>query len=288
MNIERTRGLVLALAVAACNEAAETRGEGESPMRSRQVSLFSDVADAEWRLPKRLREISGLAVTSDGRLFGHDDEVGVVHHIDVEAGEVGKAFGLGDPVERDDFEGLAITPEGDFYLISSKGLLYRFSEGEHGAAVAFETFETGLRHTAEIEGLAYLPAERSLIIASKAHYARRMRNVLSLYAWSTESQALTTWLSLPLDRVADAVQERTFSPSAVEIDPATGRIVLLSARGGAMVELDRSGEILATRRLAASHVQAEGAAILPDGALVIADEGDGGRALLTRYPRAGR
>jgi uncharacterized protein YjiK len=255
--------------------------------RVRQASLFSETADTQWRLPKRLREISGLAVTSDGRLFGHDDEVGMVHQIDVDAGVVGKAFGLGDPVERDDFEGLAITLEGDFYLISSKGLLYRFREGDHGAAVPFETFETGLRQTAEIEGLAYLPVERSLIIASKAHYSRRMRNVLSLYAWSTETRELTTWLTLPLDHVADAVEERTFAPSAVEVDPATGRIVLLSARGGSMVELDRSGEILATRRLAAGHAQAEGVAIMHDGALVIADEGDGGRALLTRYPRAG-
>jgi uncharacterized protein YjiK len=248
--------------------------------------LFAAAADVQWRLPKRLREISGLAVTADGRLFGHDDEIGLVHELDVEGGQVRKAFGLGDPVVREDFEGLATTPEGDFYLVTSRGRLHRFREGEDGARVDFETFETGLRRVGEVEGLAFFPMEQSLILACKSHYARDMRNTLALYAWSTEAMEVSTWLAIPLDRIAGALGARTFAPSAVEIDPRTGRIILLSARGRSLVELDRSGAILAARRLAASHVQAEGAAIMPDGALVIADEGDGGRALLTRYPRA--
>jgi uncharacterized protein YjiK len=248
-------------------------------------TLFAFEADAQWRLPKRLREISGLAVTSDGRLFGHDDEEGVLHEIDVENGDVRKRFSLGDPAARDDFEGLAITPAGEFYLVSSEGRLFCFREGEHRASVPFETFDTGLDDDCEVEGLAFLPSERSLILACKYHYSRAMRNVLALYAWSVETRRTRTWLTLPLGEVADAVGARTFAPSAVEIDPRTGRIVLVSARGRSLVELDQDGSILAARRLADSHVQAEGATIMHDGALVIADEGGDRRATLTRYPR---
>ncbi len=286
MRIERALPIVLAFAAAACDAPVAGRTEGEEVGRRPDASLFAAAPDAQWRLPKRLKEISGLAVTSDGRLFGHDDEVGVVHELDVLGGQVRKAFGLGDPVERGDFEGLAITPEGVFYMVTSAGHLYRFREGEDEGTVDFETFDTGLREVCEIEGLAYFPMERSLILACKTPYERAMRNTLALYAWSTESLTLSSWLTIPLDEVAEAVGARSFAPSAVEIDPGTGRIVLLSARGRALVELDTDGSILSARKLASDHVQAEGAAIMHDGALVIADEGDGGRALLTRYPRA--
>ncbi len=282
--------LAAALALGACGAsegeaASEARAASGAPGRG--ASVFAHEPDRRWRLPPRLREISGLATTPDGRLFGHDDEVGVLYELDIENGALVKAFALGDPVVRGDFEGLAITPEGDFYLVGSTGRLYRFREGEDGAHVAFATLDTGLRDTCEIEGLAFAPAERSLIVACKTNHARATRDTLALYAWSIRDERLAPWLATPAAPLAEAVGTDGLRPSGIEIDARSGRTVLLSARGPALLELDREGALLAARRLGRLHVQPEGATVLPDGSLAIADEGRLGRALLSRYPRAG-
>ena len=85
--------------------------------------------------------------------------------------------------------------------------------------------------------------------------------------------------------LADAVGAQSFHPSSVEIDAETGRLVVLAGREHAMVELDGQGILLAARSLGPHHRQAEGASILPDGALVIADEGGDAHARMTRYAR---
>ena len=60
--------------------------------------------------------------------------------------------------------------------------------------------------------------------------------------------------------------------------------MVLAAQENAMVELDAEGQVLAARRLGARHRQPEGATILADGALVIADEG-ARLGQMTRYAR---
>jgi uncharacterized protein YjiK len=249
------------------------------------ASLFAAAPDLQWRLPDRLREISGLAVTADGRVFGHDDESAIIYEIDVAQGRLAKAFALGDPVETGDFEGMAITANGDFWIVTSRGRLFRFREGADGAHVAYDRFDTELDDVCEIEGLAYLAAEESLILACKRNHARSMRDTVSLHIWPIGAAAATPWLSLPEAEIARAAGVRSFQPSAVEIDPATGRVVLVSANDGAFAELSAEGGFVAARALPQSHQQPEGVSILPDGSLVIADEAGNARPLISRYPR---
>lgn len=281
------RPVLLALALAACAPTTEPQAE---PAQARGdqtgASLFAAEHAEQWRLPGRLREISGLAVSADGRLFAHDDERATIYEIDIASGAVKKAFHVGDHL-RGDFEDIAITPQGDFYIVSSTGELYGFREGDDDAHVAFETYSTGLRGRCEIEGLAYLPTDQSLIIACKNNYGREMRNTVALYAWSIRTHTLqnTPWLTLPAARLGVIAGADEFHTSAVQVDSRTNRLVLLAAREHAMAEIDRAGHVFATRRLSDEHVQAEGAAILPDGSLVISDEGGDGQALITRYPR---
>ena len=60
---------------------------------------------------------------------------------------------------------------------------------------------------------------------------------------------------------------------------------MLSARKSALAELSAEGALLSARAL--DHEQPEGVAVLADGAMVIVDEAeDGGRSLLSIYPRA--
>jgi uncharacterized protein YjiK len=79
---------------------------------------------------------------------------------------------------------------------------------------------------------------------------------------------------------------RRLSASGIEIHEETGRLVLVAAREGRIVELDQDGRIFAWARLrSGSHRQPEGITFLRDGGLAIADEGGSGAARLTIYPR---
>ncbi len=277
------RALIAALlSVGACGQASQTPANAQ-PSAPPPGSLFAAEPDLVWRLPNSLREISGLAISPDGRLFAHDDERAVIYQIDITRGTIVKSFALGAPPIAGDFEGIAISPEGEFWLTTAEGQVRRFGEGENGASVAYETFDTGLADTCEIEGLAYVSAQR-LILACKRNTARNMRNTIALYAWRPGETA-QLWRTLPEAEIASRAGVRHFRPSSLDIDPTTGRLLLLSAFDGALAELSPEGELLTARALGSGHIQAEGVAVLVDGGVAVADEAAGARALLSRYPR---
>lgn len=273
-------GVGVALAVSACAPPREPSDTPLVPIGSR----FAAAPTQQWRLPDRLHEISGLAVAPDGRLFGHDDEAAWIYEIDVAAGRIIKAFAVGAPIATGDFEGLAIAPDGRFWLTTSRGRLYSFRETSNGAAARFDSFDTSLDDICEIEGLAYSAAEESLILACKQNIAHDMRATISLYAWRPggdgEPYAWRTWQERAL---AEAAGVDRFQPSSLDID-AEGRMILVSARDGALAEFTAEGTLASARALGGGHPQAEGVAVLAGGDLVVADEGGSGRALLSIYP----
>ena len=117
-----------------------------------------------FKLPKRLREISGLAMLAGNRLLAHDDERGVVVEIDYRDGSIVKAFALGGrrgPV-ADDFEGIAAA-EGRIYLVSSSGQLYEFGEGADGETVLYNLYATGIGRVLRNRGTRLRPGPTSAI-----------------------------------------------------------------------------------------------------------------------------
>jgi uncharacterized protein YjiK len=226
-------------------------------------------------------------VTPDGRVVGHDDERGVIYEVDIATGAIVERIRLGDPLARGDFEGLAIGADQTFFLVTSAGLIHRFREASSGSPVDFDVFDTGLAGNAEIEGAAWDTIGERVIMASKMNHSSALQGALVLYAWSpqTPDQAARPWLTAPAYALAEAVGARAFHPSGLEVDARTGRLVIVAAAENAFVELDPAGRLLAARVLGAEHRQPEGVAILPDGSLVIADEGNDGAACLTCYGR---
>jgi uncharacterized protein YjiK len=258
---------------------------GPASAQTSSNSLFASAPDQRWFLPDGLREISALAVAPNGRLFAVDDERAVIYELDADQGGLMKTFTIGAPLTGD-FEGLAITSAGEFWMTTSQGALFRFREGEDGQRVEFQAFDAGLADTCEIEGLAFHAPDQSLILACKENQARDMRDTIALYAWR-EGAPATLWRTLPERDVANAAGVRHFRPSSLDFDARSGHLLMLSAFDGALAELSPEGVLISARALARVHNQAEGVAVLPNGALVISDEGGRarGRALLSRYPR---
>ncbi|MXW03754.1 MAG: hypothetical protein F4Z81_01670 [Gemmatimonadetes bacterium] len=274
--------------VAQTSIADSTAAAPEDPLLLGRYDL--EAPDQQFRLPRRLREISGLAMLAGNRLLAHDDERGTVVEIDIRDGSIVKDFELGGPRGRvaDDFEGIAAA-EGRLYLVTSAGRLYEFGEGGDGAAVPYNRYETGVGRVHEIEGLAYDPDRRELLLLSKNPRNPRQGDQVAIYRWSLDSRRLAEGGPILIEAAAFArpIDRDTFQPSGIERHPISGNLLIVAARQRAVAEITSGGTVLAVRRLKASlHRQAEGITFASDHTLVIADEGAGKRATLSFYPVA--
>ena len=245
---------------------------------------------AEWRLPPRLREISGLAMTPDQRLLAMDDEKAIVYQIDYLNGRLVKAFAFGKPVLRGDFEGIAVVDD-RVYLLTSTGILYSAAEGDDGDRVEYETFDTGLEAQCEFEGLARDRSGANLLLLCKDVLDSANIDTLSVFPWNLRDREVVydQRIELPLAAISSRLAVRTLHPSGIVAHPDAELLLIVAARERVLVEIDTEGAFLDAVVLPDErrHPQAEGVALAGDGRLIIADEGGKGRARLTVYTIGG-
>ena len=238
-----------------------------------------------WKLPQRLSEISGLTATGDGRVFAHGDENAIIYQLDPRAGKIVKAFALGDVTVRADFEGIALA-KGKVYLVTSDGTIYEAPEGGDGERVLFNTYGTGVGRKCEIEGLAYEKSTGDLLLACKTARVPELAGHLVVFRWNIEARALseTPALLVPMDQIRALRGVGSLHPTGIEVLTGSGNYLLIAAKERLILELTRSGDVVAIRDLTPElHIQPEGVTMLPGGVLLIADEGGRGRGRLTLY-----
>lgn len=250
----------------------------EKQFESRLAKADSDPthanAAAMWLMPAELKEISGLALTSDGRLLTHDDEIGKIYEIDPRAGVILKRFTLGDTPVRADFESIAIGG-GSVYLLASNGVLYEFKEGGDNANVAYSVHDLKLGHECEFESMVYEPDSTSLLLACKKTMNKKLRDNLVFYRWhlqGPDSTRLTTF-SIPMAQVIGSNAWKGFHASDMTIDPTTGNYVLISHIEFGLVEITPAGQVVRSGPIPGKHHQPEGVSITRDGVLIVSDEG---------------
>lgn len=232
------------------------------------------------KLPKALQEVSGLAQAGPQALLAVDDEQAVVYRIDLETQLVQPLLAIGRPARRGDYEGLEQIGE-QTLLVDSDGVLL-WAQGEQ-----VQTLDTQLGERLEIEGLARDPQSGLLYLASKRERGDDTGAASRLYAIDLKSRSRQPDADLQLDLAAAqrALSQRSMHPSGLAFSANGQRLWLVAARERALLHFDRNGQLLAAIDLGSlgKHRQAEGIALLPDGRLAIADEGDGKRARLTVY-----
>lgn len=265
----------LPLFISACGAADQ-----DSPAASAQ----SQDEFKQWKLPGRLREISGLALTPDERLFAVTDESAIVYELDYSEGRVIKSFAFGNPTVRADFEGIAVLGD-TIWLMTSDGLLFAAEEGPDERSVRYRKFDTGHGDYCELEGLAQDPAAGTLILICKE--ANKKKNDLMMFEWSATVDGIEHVRStvIPESSIEDGIDEKKISPSGITIDPQTGERVIVAARQDALVRLEADGSFSEAIILKKKgrHKQAEGIELTRDGRMLIADEGGDGRARLAVY-----
>jgi uncharacterized protein YjiK len=238
----------------------------------------------QWKLPKKLKEISGLALTPDDRLFAVDDEFSVIYEMDYREGRIVKAFALGNAITRADFEGIAYL-DGMFYLATSNGLIYVAPEGNDGGHVDFDVYQTGLGKYCEIEGLAPDRISGTLLLACKK--SRKHSDRFSIFVWSPRTGRVLDEreVAIPEKEIARKIGKKHIRPSGIVIDPETGHLFGIAGPQRAIFELTPNGELIDAiiLPLADRHRQPEGIEITRDGKLLITDEGGKKKARLSVY-----
>jgi uncharacterized protein YjiK len=300
--MRRTRAaLLIVVAVTASASCREKRPQATSSadsalLNARQVRFehrltHADSGDeagaplARWILPHELREISGLALTTNGRLLTHGDNVGRVTVLDPRSGEILAHFAIGAADVHDDFEGITVAHD-TIYMLASNGTIYQFREGKDGERVPYSARDTHLGNTCEFEGIAYEPRSESLLLSCKTVHDESLRDFLVIYRLKlgrTDSSG-TSRLTVPMSQVIGSNPWKNVHPSDITIDPFSGNYVLVVSKDRALIEITPSGGVVHSVSLPGVHEQAEGVAITADHVLMVSDEeANGAPATLTLY-----
>lgn len=232
----------------------------------------------QWALPDDLREVSGLALDPDGRLFAHGDELAEVFEIDYRSGRLVKRFALGDPPLQGDFEGI-VWAHGLLYLVTSDGTIVTAREGEDGAHVDFDRHVTDLGRRCEIEGLHHDEGPDVLLMPCKNPRHEALEGKVALVAWSLQSRRPAPDHDIQVPE-PDGVRLHL---SGVTRSSANGHLVLVAARETALIELTPEGGVRVYEADQARHPQMEGIAMSKNGDLIVTDEGAGRQGRLSVY-----
>jgi uncharacterized protein YjiK len=238
---------------------------------------------AEWIMPPELREISGLALTADGRILAHDDEVAKIYVIDPRRGILLKSFTLGTGM-RGDFESITV-PVTDIYMLASNGVLFQFQEGADGAGVPYSAVDLHLGNECEFESMVYQADSNWLVMPCKNAKDKSLAHNLVVYRWKLagpDSQKLSM-ITVPFAQLVGNNKWKNLHPSDITIDPTTGNFVMISSHEEALVETTRTWDLVRAEVLPHGHNQPEGVAITKDSLLMISDEATRKPAAITLY-----
>jgi hypothetical protein len=279
--------MIRQLAVAAAAMIFATLAAAAPPGRSAtSISAYlSHPPDRQFFLPPGLSEISGLAVASPNSVYAHNDDFAIVYEIALDTGKTIKAFALGKPTVKGDFEDIAVRG-GYVYLLASDGRLFEAPIGGHRQRVRYNVYDTGVGTHCETEGLSNGPQDGDFLILCKKPHEEPLKDRLVIYLWNLRDRApvVSPWLNVPLDGLVEPLDQANFHPSALYWRRDRGSFLIVSAKGHSAIEIDEQGRLIDRLKLnKEEHPQPEGLTLMPDGRLVLSDEGPRGHGKISIY-----
>ncbi|HLP95737.1 MAG TPA: SdiA-regulated domain-containing protein [Saprospiraceae bacterium] len=235
-----------------------------------------------------LKEISGLGPSdTPGYYIAIADERGEVFFID---GERGGAISRRILFrEKGDFEGVEMVGK-TIWALKSDGDLFEITDWKKGAPVVAE-YKTQLKKSDDLEGLAYDPWRKCLLLACKQNpdsTGKRQVWAFNLKSKTLESNPVYSVDPEEVNRLVaygESEKHDFFSPSAIALHPKTQDVYLISTALKRLVVLDyKSGAIKHVQTLNKKLLpQPEGLAFDADGNLIIGSEGKKGEGLLLKF-----
>ncbi len=237
------------------------------------------------KLSHSLDEISGLAITKDGKLFCHDDERGIVYQIDYNDGHIIKRFQLGKFGIDADFEAIAIAGT-KFFLMASNGILYEFNEGKDLEKIKFKKHYLGFNSKFEFESLCYDETTNSLLFVCKKYSGKKNKKNRAVFSFSLKNNtpSKTPKFLISLSELKEKFNVKDFYPSAITIHSKTHDYFVLSSKGQpVLVRISNKGKLLNAYKLDKHiFVQPEGMVFISDTTLLISNEAKTKRATLIK------
>jgi len=253
-------------------------------------------------LPEILHEISGITEVGPMIIACVQDEKGIVFFYDLtKQGIVRQAeFHLDG-----DYEGIARVGKA-LYVLRSDGTLFEIADYEAQGARA-QPFSLG-GPGRNNEGLCYDPSRGILLVAAKGKLGKgaEHKDLRVVHAFDPRTKTLSQApiLSIDLQKVRAFLRERDpgfptrerkgsrepkvrLNTSDIGVHPVTHQFFLLSVPDHALFVFDPSGEVAHIQRLnPALFNKPEGIAFLPDGDMLISNEGEDMKPTLLRFDYA--
>lgn len=257
--------------------------------------------DDEYKLSKKLTEISGLSLSPDGQqLVAVNDEQGEIFYLNKTNGDIEREVKFN---HSGDYEGIEAVGE-KIYVLKSNGDLYKVKDLDKDKPDV-KDYDTKLNSKFDVEGLGYDAATNRLLLAckGKAGDGKDMKGTRAVYGFDLEKDELEKEPVYIIDRKkikdhfeSDNISQKlldvftsdyasdAFAPSGIAIHPKTSDICIISSVGKLLVILSPIGEIKYMEKLDASiFKQPEGICFDKDGTLFISTEGRGGRGKIFRF-----
>jgi len=288
--------LISVVAVTGCRQQADAAQDQAAEVAGRVQRLASRLAKADtdpkqtepvamWIMPPELKEISGLALTADGRVLAHDDETATIYVIDPRGGVILKRFNLGESPPHGDFESITIAGS-DIYMLASNGKLYEFQEGGNGENVPYSIRDTGLGKECEFESMVFEADSDWLVMPCKHVRSKSLKGQLVIYRWRRQGpdSSRVSMITIPEAQAIGSNGWKNLRPSDVTIDPATGNYVIITSHPDkAVIEITPGGQLVRSEPLPGDHNQPEGVAITRDSILMVSDEATNKPGAITLY-----
>ncbi len=236
-------------------------------------------------LPNKLKEISGIATTNDGRIFAHNDELGVVYQIDFLNKRIVKSFSIGIVVPYKDFEDIAIA-DSKFFLLTSSGDIYEFREPEQNKYSDYIKYSSVFSPKFNFEGLCYDPENKSLLLAAKEYPGKDYKGNRTVYSFNLIKKQFDPKprFVIPLNKLKKKYKIKDFLSTGIEYNEKSKTFFIISSNQKSIIEVSPHGEILDGMLLPAkNHIQPEGITFDNNGNLLISDEGRSKKGMITRY-----
>lgn len=270
----------------ACGGAktAEQTGTAESLPNAPIPYDLSKPSD-QYKLPKDLREVSGLSYYKPGRLAMIQDELAVVFIYDLNSRAVVDEHIFG---RKGDYEGVEFV-DGELYMLRSDGELYHFEPQDGvkilGGSPLVTHIKINLPGKNDVEGLGYDPKLNALLLATKDPAKNPADKPIYFFdlkratLWQGPVLKQSTLAELAGDKPTEEVK-----PAGIAVHPQTGDYYVLAANGHRLVVLNRNGKLLSSVTLDPKLLaQPEGICFTPDGTLYLASEGTEKKGVLLAF-----
>lgn len=286
--MNRIFALLLVVIFMGCGNTADKK-EKESQAESKQT--IEPLNIKLFKVPKELNEISGISFVDDHTLVAIQDEEGILFFYDLNQEEVVQKYEFW---KGKDYEDLTVVGN-DLFIVNSSGALYEIKNFKQGASKP-TVYKTVLKEENNIEGLAYDKKNNRLLLAVKDMSLDGDGSKKDIYAFSLTTKKLDTNAAYTIrlsevenyfkgDRLEEASKKllkaignqnlnEVFRTSALNFNPATGELYVLSSLNNVIAVLDSTSKITKILELDGNEfIQPEGLAFNPAGKLFVSNEG---------------